>query len=99
MALFVCALATEATQKVAYPISHVDDTLNELKDEFFYTHLDLASAFWQFRVKGEDVPKTQFQSPDKTDEMGGHAFRIVQCSSDLRADDERNFKIIFSHVW
>jgi hypothetical protein len=35
------------TRKDAYPLPHVDDTLDELKDANFYTHLDLASGFWQ----------------------------------------------------
>jgi hypothetical protein len=35
------------TWKDAYPLPHVDDTLDELKDANFYTHLDLAYGFWQ----------------------------------------------------
>jgi hypothetical protein len=50
----------EATRKDAYPLSRVDDTLVELKDAKFYTHLDLASSFWQFRVRDHDVHKTAF---------------------------------------
>jgi hypothetical protein len=37
----------EVTRKDAYPLPRVDDTLDELKDANFYTHLDLASGFWQ----------------------------------------------------
>jgi hypothetical protein len=33
----------EVTRKDAYPLPRVDDTLDELKDANFYTHLDLAS--------------------------------------------------------
>jgi hypothetical protein len=42
----------------------VDDTLDELKDANFYTHLDLASGFWQVRVRDKDVHKTAFKSLD-----------------------------------
>jgi hypothetical protein len=42
----------------------VDDTLDELKDANFYTHLDLASGFWQVRVRDQDIHKTAFQTPD-----------------------------------
>jgi hypothetical protein len=35
----------EVTHKDAYPLPRVDDTLDELKDANFYTHLDLASGF------------------------------------------------------
>jgi hypothetical protein len=34
----------EVTRKDAYPLPRVDDTLDELKDVNFYTHLDLASG-------------------------------------------------------
>jgi hypothetical protein len=42
----------------------VDDTLDDLKNANFYTHLDLASGFWQVRVPEEDVHKTTFQTHD-----------------------------------
>jgi hypothetical protein len=42
----------------------VDDTLDELKDANFYTHLDLAYGFWQVRVRDHDIHKTEFQTPD-----------------------------------
>jgi hypothetical protein len=38
----------EVTRKDAYPLPSVDDTLDELKDANFYTHLDLASGFGNF---------------------------------------------------
>jgi hypothetical protein len=52
MARFDRALTTvEVTRKYAYPLPRMDDTLDELKDANFYTHLDLASGFWQVRVR------------------------------------------------
>jgi hypothetical protein len=54
----------EVTRKDAYPLPRVDDTLDELKDANFYTHLDLASGFWQVRVRDYDIHKTAFQNPD-----------------------------------
>jgi hypothetical protein len=41
----------EVTRKDACQLPCVDDTLDELKDANFYTHLDLASGFWQVRVR------------------------------------------------
>jgi small nuclear ribonucleoprotein (snRNP)-like protein len=38
--------------------------LDELKDENFYTHLYLASRFWQVRVRDKDIHKTAFQTHD-----------------------------------
>jgi hypothetical protein len=52
------------TRKDAYPLPRVDDTLDELKDANFYTHLDLASGFWQVRVRDKDIHKTAFQTHD-----------------------------------
>jgi hypothetical protein len=54
----------EVTRKDAYPLPRGDDTLDELKDANFYTHLDLASGFWQVRVRDQDVNKTAFQTPN-----------------------------------
>jgi hypothetical protein len=51
---------SEVTRKDAYPLPRVDDTLDELKDANFYTHLDLASGFWQVRVRDQDIHKTAF---------------------------------------
>jgi hypothetical protein len=53
----------EVTRKDAYPLPRVDDTVDELKDANFYTHLDLASGFWQVRVRDQDIHKTTFQTP------------------------------------
>jgi hypothetical protein len=50
----------EVTRKYAYPLPWVDDTLDELKDANFYTHLDLATSFWQVRARDRDIHKTAF---------------------------------------
>jgi hypothetical protein len=42
----------------------VDDTLDELTDATFYTHLDLAYSFWQVRVREHDIHNTAFQTHD-----------------------------------
>jgi hypothetical protein len=42
-----CRGLNEVTRKDTYPLPRVDDTLDELKDVNFYTHLDLASRSWQ----------------------------------------------------
>jgi hypothetical protein len=54
----------EVTRKDAYPLPRVDDTLDELKYANFYTHLDLASGFWQVRVRDKDIHKPAFETPD-----------------------------------
>jgi hypothetical protein len=54
----------EVTRKDAYPLPRVDDTLDEVEHANFYTHLDLASGFWQVMIRDEDVHKTAFQTTD-----------------------------------
>jgi hypothetical protein len=54
----------EVTRKDAYPLPRVDDTLDELKDANFYTHLDLAYGFSQIRVREHVIHKTAFQTPN-----------------------------------
>jgi hypothetical protein len=52
----------EVMRKDDYPLLRVDDTLDEVKDAKFYTHLDL--GFWQVRVRDHDIHKTAFQTHD-----------------------------------
>jgi uncharacterized membrane protein len=52
----------EVTRKDAYPLPRVDNTLDELKDVNFYTHLDLASGFWQVQVRDQDIHNTAFKT-------------------------------------
>jgi hypothetical protein len=55
----------KVTRKEAYPLSRVDDTLDELKDANVYTHLDLASRICQVRVRDDEgIHETAFQTLD-----------------------------------
>jgi hypothetical protein len=53
----------EVMRKDAYPLPRVDDTLDELKDVNFYTHLNLASGVLEVRVRDRNVHDTAFQTP------------------------------------
>jgi hypothetical protein len=66
----------EVTRKDAYPLPRVDDTLDELKDANFYTHLDPASGFWQVRERAEDVNNTAFQTHDGLMELVAMRFGL-----------------------
>jgi hypothetical protein len=69
----------EVTRNGAYLLPGVDDTLDELKDANFYTHLDLASDFLQVRARDQDVHKPAFQTPYGLMEWVAMPFGICPC--------------------
>jgi hypothetical protein len=71
----------EVTRKDAYPLPRVDDTLDELKDANVYTHLDLASCFWQVRVRDKDIHKPAFQTPNDLMEWVAMPFDMCHAPS------------------
>lgn len=48
------------TIKDAYPLPRIDDALDSLGGSNYFCVMDLASGFWQQRVREEDRPKTAF---------------------------------------
>ena len=48
------------TQKDAYPIPRVDDTLDTLSDSTWFSTIDLKSGYWQVEMAPEDKEKTAF---------------------------------------
>jgi hypothetical protein len=66
----------EVTHKDANPLPRVDDTIDEIKDANFYTHVHLAHGFSQVRVRDQDVHKTAFQTPNGLMEWVAMPFRL-----------------------
>ena len=48
------------TKKDAFPLPHIDDSLNSLSGQAWFSTLDLASGYWQVRLSENAKPKTAF---------------------------------------
>ena len=49
-----------STKKDAFPLSRIDDSLNSLSGQSWFSTLDLASGYWQVRLSEDAKPKTAF---------------------------------------
>ena len=56
-------LLNALTTKDRYPLPRIDDSLDLLGGNRYFTSLDLKSGYWQKRVDINDVPKTAFICP------------------------------------
>ena len=48
------------TKKDAFPLPRIDDSLNSLSGQSWFSTLDLASGYWQVRLSEDAKPKTAF---------------------------------------
>ena len=51
------------TQKNRFPLPRIDDLFDQLQGARYFSSIDLQSAYYQVRLKPEDVPKTAFTTP------------------------------------
>ena len=51
------------TVKNRFPLPLIDDLFDQLQGAKVFSSLDLQSAYYQVRLKPEDVPKTTFTTP------------------------------------
>ena len=48
--------------KNCYPLPHIDDLLDQLKEAVYFSKLDLRSGYHQVRVAGQEAWKTIFKT-------------------------------------
>ena len=65
------------------PLPHVDQLVDETRGARFFTKLDLAMAYMQFRIREEDQFKTSFRVPGGQYEFRVGAFGLHGMSSVL----------------
>ena len=69
------------TQRSVEPLPHVEQLVDETRGARFFSKVDLASAYWQFRVRQEDQFKTSFRVPGGQYEFRVGAFGLHGMSS------------------
>ena len=50
----------DKTRKDSFPLPRIDDSLNSLSGQSWFSTLDLASGYWQVRLSEDAKPKTAF---------------------------------------
>jgi hypothetical protein len=71
----------EVTRKESSPLPRVDDTIYDLKDANYHTHLDLTFGSWQVRVREENAYKTTFQTLDGLMEWVAMPFELCNAEA------------------
>jgi Reverse transcriptase (RNA-dependent DNA polymerase) len=71
------------TQRSVEPLPHVDQLVDETRGARYFSKLDLAMAYMQFRIREEDQHKTSFRVPGGQYEFRVGAFGLHGMSSVL----------------
>jgi hypothetical protein len=48
--------------KNKYPLPRIDDLFDQLQGENVFSKIELRSGYHQLKIKGDDIPKTAFQT-------------------------------------
>ena len=67
----------QATKVDAYPLPHIEDSLNTLGDAHFFCSLDLASGYWQVKMDAAYRDKTAFFTQGELNDFKVMPFGLV----------------------
>ena len=67
----------QVTKVDAYPLPHIEDSLNTLEGAQFFCSLDLASCYWQVEMDTADREKTAFVTHGRLYEFRVMPFGLV----------------------
>ena len=75
------------TVRNRYPIPWIDDLLDQLKGEKYFSKFDLKSGYHQLPIEPFDVWKTSFKAKEDLFQMVCYAFWVKECSHNLHEAD------------
>ena len=73
------------TKKDAFPLSRIDDLLNSLSGQAWFSTLDLASGYWQVRLSENAKPKTAFTTHSGLFQFAVMPFGLCNAPATLEA--------------
>ena len=76
------------TIKNKYPLPHIEDLFNQLKEAKFFLKIDLRPGYYQLKIRPQDTSKTVFVSRYGLYEFFGYVFWTHKCTSILHEPDE-----------
>lgn len=73
----------KVTIKNKYPLPRIEDLFDQLSGATVFSKIDLRLGYYQIKIKGDDVPKTAFQSRYGHDEFLVMPFELTNAPADF----------------
>jgi hypothetical protein len=91
MCIYYWAL-NKKTIKNRYPIPRIDELMDELHGEFFFSKIDLRSGYHQINIREHDIEKTKFQCHFGHFNFLGISFRLTNALTTFQSCMNHTFK-------